>query len=424
MKLSELPFELILEIYRCLFDRVDVDQFEVNGHYRRSWSLHVLRTTLVCSSWYAVGMEYIQQRLKRYTSDPLAFMLETMECTSPVPSLHALPMTWPDVFSLSKAYRLDYHQQVRQYIINMTTLFQAWQYSSDPCSPVPVQDTLGRQARLRRSVQTVLSLCPNVDTLHFLYDARFTSRLYPTFDQDWFDELALAVTHAQQARQMEGGRSTSSLGDQQPRGDFLSHVVFTTCDTIQRCPCCAGRGWDHRLVPILHPLRVQVVELDQVLPSRAVLECLAEKPSLHTLILRGDILIQASRLARYGYTMSNPPRIPPKLLASVRTLEIYLDGDHQGLDLLVIFRHIYDLIHPMKQLQQLAIRGPRDDGSDNSDEDDDIIVDLDVWVKLQLLAERHSLHALILEDIPGFQCHRAQAKLQSMFAHPVEIVYH
>ncbi|ORX49454.1 hypothetical protein DM01DRAFT_1409436 [Hesseltinella vesiculosa] len=434
MKLSELPFELLLEIYKSLFDRVDVTQFEHNGHYRRSWSLYVLRTTLVCSSWYAAGMEYIHQRLRPYACHPLDFMLDTMECPSPLPTLHSQPLTWSELFRLSDQYHLGYHRHVRQYIFNVTSFLQSRKGPLD--SRRQVQDAW-HQVDLKESIQTVLSLCPKIEKVHILYDCRFSPRIFPTKQLDWFDDMVSGVQQAQQRhRQHCGSRSDQACAEK--ACGFLTHLIFTTRDTIQRCPCCAGRGWDHLLVPMLKLLPIRVLELNQVLPSRAVLACLAEKESLHTLVLRGDILIQTSRLARYGYTMSNPPRIPLSLLDRLHTLEIYLDGgyDHEwpadqnmeeddddhwqhSFDLFVVFRHIYDLIHPMKQLRYLTLHGWMGSAS----RQDESFVPLDVWLKLQMLSDRHQDLHLTLKNVPGFQWPSEQAKLRAIFDQHVHLHY-
>ncbi|CAO3575928.1 unnamed protein product [Absidia cylindrospora] len=295
--------------------------------------------------------------------------------------------------------------------------------------------------RISTSIKTLLGACPNLKSMEIVYDSRYTPRIANQRPSRALSGLSTAISdaltlhttdHHHHHHQYPSTTSASCT--------FLSHLIFTSREPIQRCPCCAGRGWDHSLLPLLQHLPVTTLELDHVLPSRSVLECLAQSKRIHTLVIRGGVLIQASRLARYGSNNNNnnnnntPPRLPLELLSQLRTLEIYFHSNHHDdhlqdddLDLLTMFRLTYDIIHPIRSLQQLTLHGREKytislatSGAGSP------LVNNDVWNKLELLAERqHPLKSFVLENIPGFGCPTIQSKLQNLFTgvEKVNVVY-
>lgn len=278
--------------------------------------------------------------------------------------------------------------------------------------------------RLSKSIQALLGICPNLKTVEILYDSRYSPRT----------RLVANHQHHRSTRALDNLASaiSAALTKRHLPPSFLSHLIFTAREPIQRCPCCAGRGWDQTLRPLLQQLPITTLELDHVLPSRSVLECLAQTQRIHTLVIRGNILTQASRLARYGSTVSTPPRIPLELLSQLRTLEIYLhsnndrpddDDNDEELDLLAMFRQTYDIIHPIPSLQRLTLHGR--DKYNITLQGPPSTISNEVWRKLELLAERHHLHSFVLENIPGFRSPIVQSKLQHVFmgAKLVNVVY-
>ncbi|KAI8329224.1 hypothetical protein BC941DRAFT_443377 [Chlamydoabsidia padenii] len=408
MLLSDLPHELILEIYRWLYDCDSNTQLINDKHLQHSWTLNILSTCMVCQSWYTAGSEYLSMRrctLPFLSLSTLLYAVET--CLTDHP-------TWSQVLLESQRNRLDFHTYPRRLILNLSPLL-------NPPSSYLLQrqqqrnHTLVRETeQMSKSIHDLITSCSNLKMVEILYDSRYTTkpkRIHPSTRA--LNDLSRVLSNA---------LTTTSL----------SHLIFTAREPIQRCPCCAGRGWDQTLRPLLQQLPITTLELDHVLPSRSVLECLAETRRIDTLIIHGNILTQASRLARYGSSVSTPPRIPLELLSQLRTLEIYLhsnqqqkqhdddDEDDDDLDLLAMFRQTYDIIHPIPSLQQLILHGREKynitlHGPPSND----------VWRKLELLAERHHLQSFILDNIPGFRCPTVQSRLQHLFLGTdlVDVVY-
>ncbi|KAI8096698.1 uncharacterized protein BX664DRAFT_324634 [Halteromyces radiatus] len=431
MLLSELPPELILEIYQWLYDGMDNIRLIKDIARRRLWALNVLSTCSICRSWFSVGSDYLSIRQRTLPFTLLSSLLHTVECPT---SLSLFQPSWTHLLLSSKQNRLPFHLQVRQIVLNLTLLLKPTSQSNLIQQQSSCEQPIATES-LSASIKILLDTCPNVKTVEILYDSQYTPRMANRHRPSRV--LALPsniISDALTTHCMN--HHPSSLLTFENQCTFLSHLVFTAREPIQRCPCCTGRGWDHTLRPLLQQLPVSTLELDHVLPSRSVLECLAQNQRIHTLVIRGGILIQASRLARYGTTISTPPRFPTDLLSRIRILEIYLhsnnddedyDDDNQ-LDLLAMFRQTYDMVHPIKSLKQLIIHGHEryKISSSTSTMMTDSMISKDVWNKLELLAERHhQLDTFILKNIPGFQGISEQSRLKCLFSRVnlVDVVY-
>ncbi|ORZ12829.1 hypothetical protein BCR42DRAFT_420050 [Absidia repens] len=444
MILAELPQELILEIYHCLYDDLSNVVLEGNGAIRQLWLLNVLSTCMVCQSWYSAGFEYMSIRFSS-SSLSLTTILCSVECGASFPPV-AEP-TWPRLLADSKKNKLDFHQYVRRLVVNLSGVFntstQQYELKRNELN-IRLEQTIDIEHFLE-SVKMILVTCPNIKTLEILYDCHYIPTIENRKPCQLLDLLSNSISDALTIHEFQHhhGFTQSTTSTSRPSTClFLSHLVLTSREPQQRCPCCAGRGWDYILIPLLRQLPVTTLELDHVLPSRPVLECLAQSRRVHTLVIRGNLLVQASRLARYGASISTPPRIPLDLLSQLHTLEIYLYSNHDGeedqdsnsgpdtLDLLAMFRQTYDIVHPIKSLQRLILHGHEPYNlslfsAPSATIDGSSLIDNDVWKKLELLAGRHHLKSFVLENIPGFRCPSVQSKLQNMFTsvEKVNVVY-
>ncbi|CAO3590520.1 unnamed protein product [Absidia cylindrospora] len=395
------------------------------------------------SIWYSAGFEYMSIRFSSSFLS-LTTILCSVECGASLPPVSEL--TWPRLLLESKQNKLDFHQYVRRLVVNLSGAFntssQQFEMTKSESND-KLEQTIDIELFLE-SVKIILVTCPNVETLEIVYDCHYIPFIGNRKPCQLLDLLSKSISDALTVHEFQHHGPTQSAASTSRSSTclFLSHLVLTSREPLQRCPCCAGRGWDHALIPLLQQLPVTTLELDHVLPSRPVLECLAQSRRIHTLVIRGNILVQASRLARYGASISTPPRIPLDLFSQLHTLEIYLYSNHDGeeeqdsnsgpdaLDLLAMFRQTYDIVHPIKSLQRLILHGREPYNlplfnAPNATIDGSSLVDNDVWKKLELLAGRHHLKSFVLENIPGFRCPSAQSKLQNMFTsvEKVNVVY-
>ncbi|KAI8340593.1 hypothetical protein BC941DRAFT_510901 [Chlamydoabsidia padenii] len=457
MYLSELPHELILKIYRFLYDDNDNTQLKRDNRKRRLWSLELFSTCMVCQSWYTAGSEYLFRRISSLPHLSLDSLINTIEFPILTPTLPQYQHIWIDLFQESKRNNLEFHLQVRQLVLDLscisdssgTPLQLAWA-SEQSHSPTQMTLKSGWELELSAEVKGLFATCPNLETLEIIYDPQYTvnersSQVLTMLSNILSSVLTMYGTDCQSITTKPIGTSLSS-----PRQSILlSHLVFTARESMERCPCCVGRGWDHVLLPLLQRLPTTKLELGHVLPSRSVLEFLSQSNKIDTLVIRGNILAQTSRFTRYGSTVVSPSRVPLKLISQLHTLEIYLhtpmDDQQQQqynqkqndisqyyemeLHLMIAFKQIYDIVEPIKSLQRLILRGhkrrsvPINNGTNNINNSNidvalavnDAIINKDTWNKMELLAGQEHLQCLILDNIPGFQCPIAQDKLRNIF---------
>ncbi|CAO3625279.1 unnamed protein product [Cunninghamella blakesleeana] len=454
MLLSELPSELIFEIYKWLFDTTTIDELQKDILVQREWSLNILTVCTICKSWYKVGTYYITKHISPITKkqqQPFQFLLQTIEtpCINKNELLLPQQPTWFNLLTNSKKNHLDLHLKVKTLVLNLSLMFNR------KTSPIPRRKLPSKKGKnsllegsLLKTITTLLELCPNINKLEIIYDAKYSPKLENDesylFMKELSNELVSILTkHAKQHHQHDHPSILKNKTLINQHCVYLNQLVVKSNEIDRRCPCCIGKGWDHFLNPILKALPLKVLEMNQILPSRTVLESISEKNQIHTMIIRGDILIQISRFARYGTSISSPPRIPMALLMNIRTLEIYLQDDDvdnnnnnsnnnnkvdnnsnsnnnnnhhhddDELDLLVTFRQVYDLIHPMNSLQKLIIHGYLNPLTPKTSSTSPI--NAHVWLKLQHLSEKCQLDTLILENLPGFQCNNIQSRLQGLF---------
>lgn len=302
---------------------------------------------------------------------------------------------------------------------------------------------------LSRSIKGLLDTCPNLATLEIVYDPRYTvnqhsAQMLAVLSKTLSDALTMhnAVDPSCPSSQTTTKTNEIQTTISSTRRSFLSHLVLTAREPLERCPCCTGRGWDHMLIPLLQHLPTTTLELDHVIPSQSLLESLSRSSNpIDTLVLRGDMLTQISRFTRYNSSSSSPPRIPLELLSQLHTLEIYLhshmekDYQQQQLDdielhLQITFRQIHDIVQPIKSLKRLILHGrhqrhsiPLNNSTPSGGNDGFALgigpcessLNKDIWHKMQLLAERQQLKCLVFENIPGFTCPVAQSRLRSVF---------
>ncbi|KAI9302426.1 hypothetical protein BJ944DRAFT_242373 [Cunninghamella echinulata] len=459
MILSDLPPELILEVYKWLFDSISVTELQNDVHGQRDWVLNILTVCIISRSWYNVGTYYISKRLSFTHYESLHYLLQTIETPSYYQKNNITngaasqqQPNWISLLSSSQQNQLDFHLHVRKMVLNLSLLFNQVSLTTSIRRKKPVAKK-GRNPLLEDSLlKTITSLfetCPNINKVEIIYDTKSSPRIEKKDDESisLFRELSKTITtaltkHAKHYHYLSNRKLSSSPTTKTTKDHciYLNHLILKSNEQTQKCPCCIGKGWDHFLSPILKALPITILELDQVLPSRTVLEHLADyqqhdlSSPIHTLIIRGNVLIQLSRLARHGATISSPPRIPIHLFHHIKTLEIYLQKDNYNnnsddddqdysMNLMVTFRQIYDMIYPMSSLKKLIIHGNANSSSLSPSSPSPCFnlskstnpIDMDIWSKLQSISDKCQLNTFILEDLPGFQCKQVQSRLHDIF---------
>jgi hypothetical protein len=128
MLLSGLPHELILNVYRLIYD-AEIGQLRTNTAQRRLWCLQLLSTCMVCRSWYTAGSEYLAMRSYTWSFLSLDSLISCVECptlsTSSSPPASSLtqqhkPLGWLELFMESKRNNLQFHGQVRRLVLDLS----------------------------------------------------------------------------------------------------------------------------------------------------------------------------------------------------------------------------------------------------------------------------------------------------------------
>lgn len=127
MLLSRLPHELILNVYRLLYD-ADIEQLKTDTAQRRLWCLQLLSTSMVCRSWYAAGSEFLSMRSHTRSFLSLDSLLTCVECPTLSTSASASPLAqqhkeleWLELFLESKRNNLQFHRQVRRLVVDLSS---------------------------------------------------------------------------------------------------------------------------------------------------------------------------------------------------------------------------------------------------------------------------------------------------------------
>ncbi|KAF7723552.1 hypothetical protein EC973_001841 [Apophysomyces ossiformis] len=327
MSFSYLPTELILMI------------LNIFATHKEPWLLDLLSAAMVCRSWYAAAISLIKP-------DELFRLVNYAGAKRIYPHRRRLA----GLLEESKRHDLVFHRLIHRLVIDLLSFEENNMVVAYAPSPV-----------LR-----LVTSCPNIESLEIVYDAKFASMSGLIVDR--LECLKNSV-------QYEKIRRLELVGQ----------------DPIHRCPCCAGRGWDHLLCDFLGRLAIETLTLRQVIPSQAVFKTLSQSASLHHLVLYRSILEMPRTVDRAA--ISSLTHIPQSFLRRIDTLEIYEDLEDCAIAW-PAFRYFSELADAIGPLQTFLFECSGDLSKENP---------LEYVNGLLLLAERRSksLRNMILHHVPG-----------------------
>lgn len=97
----------------------------------------------------------------------------------------------------------------------------------------------------------------------------------------------------------------------------IKSLKFTSHPLLYNCPCCAGKGWDHHLIPVIDCLSsLRTLALHSVLPTRSVFEKLVLNSNLTHVVFHRAILPVHDK----NVLVNN---IPKQLWYNAKKIDIY-----------------------------------------------------------------------------------------------------
>lgn len=157
----------------------------------------------------------------------------------------------------------------------------------------------------------LLRLCNNIQRLEIVFDAGFTS----------------LISHDSQGnRILYTSKVISKVLVEEGLALRIKELVLIGYNPIQRCPCCAGKEWDHYLWPILKSLtNLETLILQNVLPSTHVFE---EFVNLKKIVFYKSMVTIPTQ--RRGDTINSGfltsiNQIPKRLWNQIKSIEILED---------------------------------------------------------------------------------------------------
>ncbi|KAG0176510.1 hypothetical protein DFQ28_007209 [Apophysomyces sp. BC1034] len=302
-----------------------------------TWQLDLLSAAMVCRSWYFVSISLIK-------TDELFDLVNFAGAQRAYPHRRRLA----GLLEESKRCGLGFHRLVHKLVIDLIS-FQKEMVL----------------ARAPSSVHRLVTSCPSLQRLEIVYDAKFASM--PCLIVDRLGLLTDLIGHGAIDRL-----------------DLVSH------DPVRRCPCCAGRGWDHLLCGLLERLPIRTLALHQVIPSQAVFDTLSRNAELHHLVLHRSIQDMPGKPGRSTTSLT---RIPRSFFDRIDTLDIYEDLEDAAVEwpALRYFSEMADRLGPLQSFTFECTGNPAKEKEPEYAQG------------LLLLAEQRSktLRRMTLRNVPG-----------------------
>jgi hypothetical protein len=161
----------------------------------------------------------------------------------------------------------------------------------------------------------VLNTCPNIQRLGIMYDTKFASLV----------EQGTAL--------LENIQQLSAFAQQQKEKN-IKQLDLIGYSPIQRCPCCAGEGWDHLLIPLIDTLTLERLVLRHVVSTSSICEAFARQTSLTRLTLFRSIMTMPSD-TKHPLPIAQRPtsidRIPHKVWRQIRHLDILENSEDSSI---------------------------------------------------------------------------------------------
>lgn len=194
-----------------------------------------------------------------------------------------------------------------------------------PCILVHHADALAE-------LKEMINLCTRTERLDIICDAGFANLVScSTSSSTTSTSYDIMVDNSENNSILDACNMLQQTLIQRRQNNCIRRLDFIGFNPIQRCPCCAGKGWDQYLKPLLSCLSsIETLVLKDVLPSVDVFQAL-NSPHLNKIVFyKSMVTIPLFKKVRSTSTsttkfITSVSLIPDTIWRQIKHIEIYED---------------------------------------------------------------------------------------------------